>query len=90
MDILGGGNSWQEVVARVALRQKLKQEPTIPEFHKYTERLEPDVYTALAKRLEVEIYQSFYEEKEVQISLIPIHLKLTHVLVPLRSSRFGA
>ena len=70
MSILGGGKSWQEVVASVALRKRLGREPTIPEFKKYTEKLHTDAYTALAKGLEADIHRSFYEEEEVQISLI--------------------
>lgn len=66
MYILGGGQTWQEVVASVSLRKTLAREPTTQEFKKYTEKLHPDTYTVLAKELEADIDQSFCEEEEVK------------------------
>ena len=67
-NIVGGGQSWYDAVARVALRKRLGREPSVPEFEKFTDKLSNKSYTTLAKELEGEIDQAFCNEEEVVIT----------------------
>lgn len=63
--VLGGGQSWNDVIARVALRKKLNKEPTIEDLAKFTERFAPDSYATLAKELRDEVDRAFCKGEEV-------------------------
>ena len=63
--VLGGGQSANDAVVRVALRKKLGREPSVEDLKKFTERFTPDDYVALAKELNDDIDRAFCRGEEV-------------------------
>jgi len=63
--VLGGGQSWNDTAARIALRKKLGKEPSIKDIAKFTSKLTPDDYAELAKDLKDDVDKSFCEGEEV-------------------------
>ena len=69
--ILGGGKSGNDLVARVALRKKLGKEPSTGDFAKYIEWLTPEVYATLAKELKDDVDKAFRDGEEVCLVRFP-------------------
>jgi len=63
--VLGGGRSWNDTVARVALRKRDSKEPSIEDFKKFTDRLTPDDYATMARELKGDVDRAFCEGEEV-------------------------
>lgn len=63
--ILGGGQSSNDTVARVSLRKKLGKEPSIEDLKKFADKLTPGIYAALAKDLEDDVDRAFCKGEEV-------------------------
>ena len=64
-DVLGGGQSGYEAIARVSLRKKLDKEPSIEELMDYTNELNSYRYSSMAKGLKEDIDRAFRMGDEV-------------------------
>lgn len=69
--ILGGGQSAYDGVIRVALRKRLRKEPSNEDFAKFVENLNAAEYKTLAKELTDDVDAAFCKGDEVYVSCIP-------------------
>lgn len=69
--VIGGGRSGNDVIARVALRKRLGKEPTIEDLTEFTSKLSPDDYITLTKDHTDEVDAAFRKGEEVRIECFP-------------------